>query len=158
MQDSIGDGVMAYFGWPAAHDNDAERAARSGLAILDAIAKLNEQPGPAKLSARVGVDSGLVVIGQGAGNEAEVFGEVPNIAARVQAAAEPGTAAISDATHRLVTGLFVVEDLGARQLKGIEQPLPLYRIIRPSGVRGRFQAATAAGGLTPFVGRHDELR
>src|SRR4030081_3208099 len=91
----LGDGVMAYFGWPAAHDNDAERAARAGLAILDAIAKLNEQPGHAKLSARIGIDSGPVVIGKGAGNEAEVFGEVPSVASRVHAAAEPGTVAIS---------------------------------------------------------------
>src|SRR6202521_2273196 len=93
----LGDGVMAVFGWPAAHDNDAERAARAGLALLDAIAKLNEQPGHARLSARVGIDSGTVVIGKGAGHEAEVFGDVPNIAASVQAAAEPGTVAISDA-------------------------------------------------------------
>src|SRR5258708_570193 len=126
----LGDGVMAYFGWPAAHDNDAERGARAGLALLDAIAKLNEQPGHAELSARVGIDSGLVVIGKGAGNEAEVFGEVPNIAARVQAAAEPGTAAITDATQRLVAGLFVVEDRGAQELKGIERPLQLYRAGR----------------------------
>ena len=109
----LGDGVMAYFGWPAAHDNDAERAARAGLAILDAIAKLNQQPGHAKLAVRIGIDSGLVVIGKGAGQDAEVFGETANIAARVEAAAEPGTVAISDAAHRLVSGLFVVEDLGA---------------------------------------------
>src|SRR5207244_12360723 len=76
----LGDGVMAYFGWPAAHDNDAERGARAGLAILDEVAKLNQQPGHAKLAARVGIDSGAVVVGKGAGNEAEVFGEVPNIA------------------------------------------------------------------------------
>src|ERR1700730_7122242 len=87
----LGDGVMAYFGWPAAHDNDAERAARAGLVILEAIEKLNQQPGHAKLSARIGIDSGLVVIGQGAGREAEVFGEVPNVASRVQATAAPGT-------------------------------------------------------------------
>src|ERR1700731_2594169 len=90
----LGDGVMAYFGWPAAHDNDAERAARAGLAILDAIGQLNEQPGHAKLSARVGIDSGPVVVGRGAGNETEVFGDLPNIAARVEAAAEPGPVAI----------------------------------------------------------------
>src|SRR6202049_4434147 len=153
----LGDGVMAYFGWPAAHDNDAERAARAGLAILDAIAKLNEQPGHAKLSARVGVDSGLVVIGQGARGAADVFGDVPNIAARVQATAEPGTGAITDNTQRLVSGLFVVEDCGAQALKGIERPLHLYRVIRPSGARGRFEAATAAGGLTSFRGREAQL-
>jgi class 3 adenylate cyclase/tetratricopeptide (TPR) repeat protein len=155
---NLGDGVMAYFGWPAAHDNDAERAARAGLAILDAIARLNEQPGHAELAVRIGIDSGLVVIGKGAGQDAEVFGEAANTAARVEAAAEPGTVAVSDAAHRLVSGLFVVEDLGLQTLKGIEQPLQLYRVVRPSGVRGRFQAATAAGGLTPFVGREDELR
>jgi len=154
----LGDGVMAYFGWPEAHDNDAERAARGGLAILDAISDLNQQPAHAKLSARVGIDSGLVVIGKGAGQDADVFGDAPNIAARVEAAAEPGTVAITDATHRLVSGLFVVEDLGAQPLKGIERPVQLYRVIRPSGIRGRFEAAAAAGGLTPFVGREDELR
>ena len=154
----LGDGVMAFFGWPEAHDNDAERAARAGLAILDAIAKLNEQPGHAKLSARVGIDSGPVVVGEGAGNEADVFGDTPNIAARVQAAADPGTVLITAATHRLVSGLFVVEDRGAQALKGIERPLQLYRVIQPSGVRGRLEAAAAARGLTPFVGREDELR
>ncbi len=83
----LGDGVMAFFGYPEAHDNDAERAARAGLAILDAIAKLNEQPGRPKLAARVGIDSGAVVVGAGAGKEADVFGDTPNIAARVQEAA-----------------------------------------------------------------------
>jgi len=154
----LGDGVMAYFGWPAAHDNDAERAVRASLAILDAIAKLNAQPGHAKLSARVGIDSGTVVIGKGAGNEAEVFGDVPNIAARVQSTAEPGNVAITNAVHRLVSGLFIVEDCGAQQLKGIERPINIYRVVQPSGARGRFDVATAAGGLTSFVGREDELR
>src|SRR6266852_4300562 len=124
----LGDGVMAYFGHPPAHDNDAERAARAGLAILDAIAKLNEQPGHAKLSARIGIDSGLVVIGKGASDAADVFGDTPNIAARVQAAADAGTVAITDAAHRLVSGLFVVEDCGAQGLKGLERPLQLYRV------------------------------
>jgi len=154
----LGDGIMAYFGWPAAHDNDAERAARAGLAIFDAIAKLNQQPGHAQLSARVGIDSGLVVIGKGVGHEAEVFGDTPNIAARVQAIAEPGTVAITDATHRLVAGLFVVDDRGAQELKGLERPLQLYRVVRPSGMRGRFPAMAAMRGMTPFVGRDDELR
>jgi len=154
----LGDGVMALFGWPQAHDNDAERGARAGLAILDAIEKLNEQPGHAKLSARVGIDSGPVVVGKGAGNEIDVFGDPPNIAARVESVAEPGTVAITDATQRLVSGLFIVEERGAQALKGIERPLQVYRVIRPSGARGRFDVATAAGGLTSFVGREDELR
>jgi class 3 adenylate cyclase/tetratricopeptide (TPR) repeat protein len=154
----LGDGVMAYFGWPAAHDNDAERAARAGLAILDAIGKLNEQPGHPMLSARIGIDSGAVVVGKGAGSEADVFGDAPNIAARVQAAAEPGTVAISEATQRLVSGLFIVEDRGAQALKGIERPIQIYRVVRPSGARGRFSAAAAMRGMTTFVGREDELR
>jgi class 3 adenylate cyclase len=154
----LGDGVMALFGYPEAHDNDAERAARAGLAVVTAIAKLNEQPGHAKLSARIGIDSGAVVVGASAGRQIDVFGEAPNIAARVQAAAAPGTVLITADTHRLVSGLFVVEKLRAESLKGAERPVQLYRVIQPSGVRGRLGAAAAAGGLTPFVAREDELR
>jgi class 3 adenylate cyclase len=154
----LGDGVMAYFGWPAAHDNDAERAARAGLAVLDAISKLKGRLALTKLSARIGIDSRAVVVGAGVGQDADVFGDAPNIAARAQAAADPGTVLITAATHRLISGLFVVEDRGPQALKGIETPLKLYRVIHPSGVRGRLEAAAAAGGLTPFVGRDDELR
>jgi class 3 adenylate cyclase/tetratricopeptide (TPR) repeat protein len=167
----LGDGVMAYFGYPEAHDNDAERAARAGLEILNAISKLNEQPeslplkggGPGRVSrprlaVRVGIDSGAVVVGAGAGMEIDVFGEAPNIAARVQGAAAPDTVLLSAATHRLVAGLFVVEDCGGQALKGVEQPMHLYRVIQPAGVRGRLAAAAASRGLTPFVGREDELR
>ncbi|HZY58201.1 MAG TPA: AAA family ATPase [Candidatus Binataceae bacterium] len=153
----LGDGVMAFFGYPEAHDNDAERAARAGLAIIDAIGKLNEQPGRIKLAARVGVDSGAVVVGAGAGKDADVFGDAPNIAARVQEAAAPGTVLVTEDTHRLVSGLFVVEALGSPALKGIERPVELYRVIQPSGVRGRLEAAAAERGLTAFVGREDEL-
>ena len=154
----LGDGVMAYFGWPEAHDNDAERAARAGLTILDGLSKLDEQAARPELSARVGIDSGTVVVGAGAGKDTDVFGDTPNIAARVQSAAEPGTVVITDAVHRLVSGMFVVEDRGAQTLKGIERPVQLYRVVQPSGVRGRLEAAAAARGLTPFVGREDELR
>src|SRR6266851_4232569 len=127
----LGDGVMAYFGYPAAHDNDAERAARAGLAILDAISKFNEQATQPKLSARIGIDSGAVVVGDGSGKDADVFGDTPNIAARVQSAAEPGTVVITEGAHRLVSGLFVVEDRGAQTLKGIKRPIQLYRVIQP---------------------------
>src|SRR5208337_3253670 len=96
--------------------------------------------------------------GAGGGQAIDAFGDAANIAARVQAAADPGTVLISEATQRLVAGLFIVEDRGAPSLKGIAQPIQLYRVIRPSGMRGRFEAMTAAGGLTPFVGREDELR
>jgi class 3 adenylate cyclase len=154
----LGDGVMAYFGHPQAHDNDAERAIRAGLAILEALPRLLQHPSRPKLSARIGIDSGPVVVGTGAGTEIEVFGEAPNIAARVQAAAAPNTVLISAATHRLVVGLFVVEDCEAQTLKGVEQPLQLYRVMRPTGVRGRLEAAAASHGLTPFVGREEELR
>jgi len=154
----LGDGVMAFFGYPEAHDNDAERAARAGLEMLDAISKLGEETGRPKLAARVGIDSGAVVVGAGAGKEADVFGEAPNIAARVQAAAEPGTVLITDAVHRLVSGLFLVESRGVEALKGIERPLQLYKVVQPSGVRGRLEAVAAVHGLTPFVGREEELR
>jgi len=154
----IGDGIMAFFGYPTAHDNDAERAARAGLAILDAIAQLDEQPTHTKLSVRIGIDSGRVVVGAGGGKEVDAFGDAANIAARVRAAAEPGTLMISDATQRLVSGLFIVEDRGAQALKGIARPVRLFHVIRPSGMHGRFEAMIAAGGLTPFVGREEELR
>jgi class 3 adenylate cyclase/tetratricopeptide (TPR) repeat protein len=154
----LGDGVMAFFGYPEAHDDDAERAVRAGLAILEAIAKLNESAARPQLAARVGIDSGAVVVGAGAGPDADVFGDAPNIAARVQATAEPGTVLVSANTHRLISGLFLVDDRGAQSLKGISEPLRLYRIVRPSGVRGRFEAAAESRGLTPFVGREDELR
>src|SRR3984893_17397313 len=122
----LGDGVMAYFGWPEAHDNAAESAAHAGLAIVEQIAKLRRQPAHGELSARVGIDSGAVVIGAGAGKAADVFGDVPNIAARTQAVAEPDTVVVTGATQRLIAGLFVVEDRGARSIKGIERPIQLY--------------------------------
>jgi hypothetical protein len=151
----LGDGVIAYFGWPEAHDNDGERAARAGLAILEAISKLNNKSVRPKLTARVGIDSGPVVVGSGAGKETDVFGDTPNIAARLQATATPGTVLITAATHRLISGLFVIEALGPRVLKGIPAPPEVFQLIRPTGVRGKLRAAR---GLTPFVGREEELR
>jgi class 3 adenylate cyclase/tetratricopeptide (TPR) repeat protein len=153
----VGDGIMAFFGYPVAHDNDAERAVRAGLAIVEAIAHHDEQPERPKLAVRIGVDSGLVVVGAAA-QAVDAYGDTANIAARVQALAEPSTVAVTAMTHRLISGLFVVDDLGAQALKGIEQPVQLYRVVRPSGMRSRFEAAAAAGTLTPFVGREDELR
>src|SRR5215469_11035671 len=151
----LGDGVMALFGYPEAHDNDAERAVRAGLTIVEAVGQLRA---PVKLTARVGIDSGPVVVGTGAGKEADVFGDAPNIAARVQAVAEPATVMITEATQRLVSGLFVIEDCGLRPLKGVERPLLLYQVMRSGGIRGRLHAAAATRGLTPFVGREGELR
>jgi predicted ATPase/class 3 adenylate cyclase len=154
----VGDGIMAFFGYPVAHDNDAERAVRAGLSILDAVSQHNQQPTHAKLSVRIGIDSGPVVVGTGAGQAVDAFGDTAKIAARVQASAEPHTVVVTSATHRLISGLFVVDNRGAQTLKGIEQPVQLYRAVRPSGMRGRFEAAAAIRGLTPFVGRQEELR
>ncbi len=150
----LGDGVMAYFGWPAAHENDAERAARAGLAILESVSELNLVSRNPKISVRVGIDSGAVVVGRGAGKDADVFGEAPNIAARVQSAAAANTVLITAGTHRLISGLFVVEQLGAQELKGVVPPVELYRVLRPTGVRSRL----GMRGLTPFVGREEEIR
>jgi len=154
----LGDGVMAFFGWPEAHDNDAERAVRGGLAILDSISKLSEKSGSVNLSARIGIDSGPVVVGVGAGKDVDVFGDAPNIAARVQSVAASGSVAITEATHRLVSGLFIVQEQGSPALSGIARPIPIFQVVRPSGMRGRLAAAAAVHGITSFVGREDELR
>lgn len=154
----LGDGVMAFFGYPEAHDNDAERAIRASLAILDALSRLNEASVHPKLEARIGIDSGPVVVDAGAGQDPDVFGDTPNIAARAQSAAEPNSVLVSSSTHDLVSGLFLVHDSGPHSLKGLAEPLNLYRILRPSGARGRLEAHATARGLTPFVGREDELR
>ena len=157
----LGDGVLAWFGYPAAHENDAERAVRTGLVIIDGVATLNtslDVKGLQALAVRVGIHAGPVVVGDSDNKSANVFGDTPNVAARVQAAAERDTVVVSAAVHQLVSGLFVVEDRGAHTLKGIAHPVRLYRVVRPSGLHGRFEAAAAAGGLTSFVGREDELR
>jgi class 3 adenylate cyclase/tetratricopeptide (TPR) repeat protein len=151
----LGDGVMAYFGWPEAHENDAERAARAGLAILESISRLNEKPVQAKLAARVGIHSGAVVVGAGVGKEVEVFGDVPNIAARLQAIAEPGTVLITGHMRRLVVGLFEVQAREAQSLKGIDQPIELFQVLRPSGAHARLSPGSE---LIPFIGREVELR
>lgn len=156
----LGDGVMAYFGWPVAHDNDAERAARAGLAIVEAVGGLSRGAGPGnhpELSVRVGIDTGNVVIGTGGGSDSEVFGDTANVASRVQSAADPNTVIITPAVHRLISGLFVVAERGAHQLKGIVGPIELFRVLRLSGARSRL-AASAARGLSQFVGRADEMQ
>ena len=148
----LGDGLMALFGYPHAQENDAERAVRAALAIQRALADLNARnarSGAPELAARIGIECGSVVV-DAAG---EVFGEAPNVAARVQAAAEPGTVLVTASVQRQTTGLFVVEDKGAHDLKGVAAPVALYRIVRASG-GGRRGGARA---LTPLVGREDEL-
>jgi class 3 adenylate cyclase len=156
---SLGDGVMAFFGYPEAHENNAERAVRAGLAILEAISDATRglaEHHKIGLAARVGIDSGQVVVGEG-GQGIDVFGAVPNIASGVQTAAEPNSVLITASVLQLVPGQFVVEDRGAQTLKGVPQPVQLYRVSRATEARGRLQA-WAVRGLTPFVGREEELR
>ena len=148
----LGDGLMALFGYPHAQENDAERAVRAALAIQRALADLNARnarPGAPELSARIGIETGPVVV-DAAG---EVFGEAPNVAARVQSLAEPGAVVVTAAVQRQIAGLFVAEDKGAHDLKGVPAPVTLYRIVRASG-GGRRGGARV---LTPLVGREDEL-
>ena len=155
----LGDGLMVYFGWPQAHEDDAERAVRAGLAMVEEVAALNGRLAAAhrvKLAVRVGIETGSVVMGQGGGEEVDVFGDAPNVASRVQSAADPDSVVITAAVQELVAGLFVVEDRGAQQLKGIAHPLKLYRVIQPAVLRRRTHRG-AARSPTPFVGREDDL-
>jgi class 3 adenylate cyclase/predicted negative regulator of RcsB-dependent stress response len=153
----LGDGLLAYFGWPHALDDAPERAVRAGLGLVDAAAGVSADGQP--LRARVGVHTGMVVVGalgEGARAETLALGPVPNVAARIQAIADPGSVWISAATQRLVSGLFVTEELGDRALAGHPDPLILHRAVQASGVRGRIHAAAATRPLTPFVGREQE--
>jgi class 3 adenylate cyclase/tetratricopeptide (TPR) repeat protein len=148
----LGDGLMALFGYPHAQENDAERAVRAALAIQRALVEINGRnasKGAPELSARIGLDSGQVVVDA----TGEVFGDAPNIAARVQSAAEPGSVLITMNVQRQVAGLFVAEEQDPRELKGVSEPVQLFRIIRASGGGRRGGART----LTPFVGREEEL-
>ena len=148
----LGDGLMALFGYPQAQENDAERAVRAALAIQRALANLNARnasKGSPELAARIGLDSGPVVV-DAAG---EVFGDAPNVAARVQATAEPGAVLVTANVQRQIAGLFVAEDRGAHELKGAPTPVTLYRVVRASGGGRRF----GARALTPLVGREEEL-
>ena len=153
----LGDGVLAYFGYPAAHEDAAARAARAGLAIVE---KLRGAQLPHPIHVRVGIHTGLVVAGEmGSGDYPEhraIVGETPNFAARLQEQAVPDSVVISPATYRLVAGLFECEDMGQRTLKGISSPSLLYRVVRESEARSRFEVAVKAG-LTPLVGREHEL-
>jgi class 3 adenylate cyclase len=152
----LGDGVLVYFGYPVAHEDDAVRAVRSGLEIVAAVSKLQYTP---PLQVRIGIHTGPVMvgeIGEGARSERLALGETPNIAARVQGQAEPNTVVISQATYRLVQGLFECQELGPQTLKGITTPVSLYRVVRESSAQSRFEVAVQKG-LTPLVGREPEL-
>ena len=153
----LGDGVLIYFGYPQAHEDDAERAVRAGLELVAAISDLKTHTA---LQTRVGVATGLVVvgdlIGSGASQEKAIVGETPNLAARLQGLAEPSSVVIAESTRRLVGNLFELNDLGANDLKGIAGPVRAWAALRPALIESRFDAFHASG-LTDLVGREEEL-
>ncbi len=152
----MGDGVLAYFGYPQAHEDDAERAVQAGLELTAAVGLET----PASLQARVGIATGLVVVGDIIGSgEAQargIVGETPNLAARLQGIAEPNNVVIAESTRKLLGGLFELEDLGAKDLKGIAAPVRAWAALRPASVESRFDALHASG-VTDLVGREEEL-
>ena len=153
----MGDGVLIYFGYPQAHEDDSERAVRAGLELVAAVTALKTR---APLQTRVGIATGLVVvgdlIGSGAAQEQAIVGETPNLAARLQGIAEPNSVVIAESTRKLLGNLFELEDLGARDLKGIAGPVRAWAALRESSAEGRFEAFHASG-LTELVGRQEEL-
>ncbi|MPZ36477.1 MAG: AAA family ATPase [Rhizobiales bacterium] len=156
----MGDGALVYFGYPQAHETDAERAVRAGLAIVDAVSRLNTLAGPpGTLSVRVGIDSGLVVVGDqigfGSSREAAVVGDVPNLAARLQTAADPGAVVISEATRLLVGNLFEYRAVELHNLKGRRDVERARVVLRESAIESRYEALRS--GHLPLVGRIEEL-
>ena len=153
----MGDGVLVYFGYPQAYEDEAERAVRAGLELTAAVAGLKTRT---SLQTRIGIATGLVVvgdlIGSGASQEQAIVGETPNLAARLQAIAEPNTVVIADDTRKLLGNLFELQDLGARDLKGISGPVLAWAVLRASAVESRFEALHATG-LTALVGREEEF-
>jgi class 3 adenylate cyclase/predicted ATPase len=155
----MGDGVLAYFGYPRAHEDDAERAAQAGLALVEAVPELETVAG-VPLRVRVGIATGLVVVGDligtGAAQEQAVVGETPNLAARLQALADPGTVVIAEGTRKLLGNLFELKDLEARDIAGIAGPVRAWAVLRAGSAEGRFEALHASG-LTALVGRDEEF-
>ena len=153
----MGDGVLIYFGYPHAHEDDAERAVRAGLDLVGAVSDLKTH---APLQTRVGIATGLVVvgdlIGSGASQEQAIVGETPNLAARLQGVAEPNSVVVAESTRKLVGNMFELEDLRPQELKGIAGPVRAWAALRPSSVESRFDALHA-GALTELVGREEEL-
>src|SRR6516165_8502333 len=153
----MGDGVLVYFGYPEAHEDDAERAVQAGLELIAAVTALKTS---VSLRTRVGIATGLVVVGDliGSGEtlESGIVGETPNLAARLQGIAEPNTVVIAQGTRKLVGNLFELEDLGTKDLKGIAGPVRAWAALRASVVESRFEALHASG-LTALVGREEEI-
>jgi class 3 adenylate cyclase len=158
----LGDGLLVYFGYPQAHEDDAQRAVRTGLGMLQAMATRNhrlDQEKGVRLAIRVGIYTGLVVVGEvGGGSRQEqlALGETPNLAARLQGLAAPDTVVVSAATFRLVRGYFTTLELGAHSLKGVTTPVQVYRMLGESAAQGRLDIA-GPSGLTPLVGRGSEV-
>src|SRR5215510_7255669 len=154
-----GDGILAYFGYPIAHEDDAERTVRAGLDIIAAVAQLETRAGEL-LAVRIGIATGLVVVGdlnrEGALREHAVVGDTPNLAARLQALAEPGTIIVTASTRRLLGDLFRLRDLGLHEVKGIAEPVAAWVVEGVSASESRFEGVRAAG-LTDLIGREDEL-
>ncbi len=152
----LGDGVLVYFGYPQAHEDDAERAVRAGLELIAAVGALKTH---APLQTRVGIATGLVVVGDlvdaGGSQERGIIGETPNLAARVQGLAQPNMVVIADSTRRLLGNLFELQDLGAKELKGIAGAVRVFAALRASTAEGRFEALHASG-ITALVGREEE--
>ena len=134
-----GDGFLAYFGYPLAHEDDAERAVRAALELTTAVSDLKTQ---SALQIRVGIATGLVVAGKlpGSGEEGDIVGETPNLAARLQGIAEPNAVIIAESTRKLLGNLFELEDLGPKDLKGISGPVRAFAALRPAMVESRFEA------------------
>ena len=153
----LGDGVMVYFGWPNAHEDDAGRAVRAGLDIVDAVAGLEV---PERLAVRIGIATGLVVVGESGADEGAdaklAVGETPNIAARIQGLAEPGTVVIAQSTRRLLGGAFALDDLGTHEAKGVSGGLRFHRVLGAAETESRFEASHGSA-LTPLVGRESEI-
>src|SRR5262249_18237800 len=158
----LGDGLLVYFGYPQAHEDDAQRAVRTGLGILAAMGDLNthlQQEKGIQLDVRLGIHTGLVVVGEmgGAGRQEQLaLGEVPNIASRIQGLAKPNTIMISPDTYRLIQGYFECQALGAQALRGVAEPMAVYRVLSESGATSRLDVAVTRG-LTPLVGREQEV-
>ena len=159
----LGDGVLAYFGYPQAHETDAESAVRAGLAVVDAIAALGSTDGALRdlgLAVRVGIDTGPVVVGdiagEGPAEPASVVGETPNVAARLQALAQPNEVVAGPLTRELIGEAFACEDRGMHRLKGLPAPLQVWRVVRERDIGGRFDAERLPHGAQ-LVGRQEEL-
>jgi class 3 adenylate cyclase/predicted ATPase/energy-coupling factor transporter ATP-binding protein EcfA2 len=158
----LGDGLLVYFGYPQAHEDDPQRAVRTGLGILAAMRNLNQGLQQAKgmqLALRVGINTGLVVVGEmGTTGRQEhlALGQTPNVAARIQGLAQPNTMAVSEATYRLIQGYFACQDLGAQVLRGVTESMHIYQVLSESGATSRLDVAQPRG-LTPLVGRESEV-